>query len=200
MLKIAIAAGVITIGGLAYYSGFDGMQALKTSVEPQHSQAISQSVEYTREELAEMTPNQLIQMQKDALNSAKEAATSVGELNRIEGRPDFVSPAEWMMLQAVAAKKANPQTELLRLLNLLRFNKQLEALDKTSDSDERNVLIEAVLAQLPKRIENKEMSVEKAQLIQLKLISQIYSDDRDIRDRAAEEARRIGAEFSIKAS
>lgn len=86
------------------------------------------------------------------------------------------------------------------LVNLLRFNKQLEALDKTSDSDERNVLIEAVLAQLPKRIENKEMSVEKAQLIQLKLISQIYSDDRDIRDRAAEEARRIGAEFSIKAS
>ncbi len=200
MLKIAIAAGVITIGGLAYYSGCDGMQALKTSVEPQHSQAISQSVEYTREELAAMTPNLLIQMQKDALNSAKEAATSVGELNRIEGRPDFVSPAEWMMLQAVAAKKANPQTELLRLVNLLRFNKQLEALDKTSDSDERNVLIEAVLAQLPKRIENKEMSVEKAQLIQLKLISQIYSDDRDIRDRAAEEARRIGAEFSIKAS
>ena len=121
MLKIAIAAGVITIGGLAYYSGFDGMQALKTSVEPQHSQAISQSVEYTREELAAMTPNQLIQMQKDALNSAKEAATSVGELNRIEGRPDFVSPAEWMMLQAVAAKKANPQTELLRLVNLLRL-------------------------------------------------------------------------------
>ncbi len=200
MLKIAIAAGVITIGGLAYYSGFDGMQALKTSVEPQHSQAISQSVEYTREELAAMTPNQLIQMQKDALNSAKEAATSVGELNRIEGRPDFVSPAEWMMLQAVADQKADPQAELLRLVNLLRFNKQLEALDRTSDADERKVLIEAVLAQLPKRIQNQEMSVEKAQSIQLKLISQIYSDDRDIRDRAAEEARRIGAEFSIKAS
>lgn len=104
------------------------------------------------------------------------------------------------MLQAVADQKTDPQAELLRLVNLLRFNKQLEALDRTSDAEERKVLIEAVLAQLPKRIENQEMSVEKAQSIQLKLISQIYSDDRDIRDRAAEEARRIGAEFSIKAS
>ena len=200
MFKTAIVTGVIAIGGLAYYSGFDGIQALKTSVEPQHSQAASQPVEYKREELAAMTPDQLIQMQKDALESAKAAAADVDELNRIDGRPDFVSPAEWMMLQAVADQKADPQAELLRLVNLLRFNKQLEALDRTSDADERKVLIEAVLAQLPKRIQNQEMSVEKAQSIQLKLISQIYSDDRDIRDRAAEEARRIGAEFSFKAS
>ena len=200
MLKIAIAAGVITIGGLVYYTGFGGMQSLKASVEPTHATQTMPAPEYTTEELAAMSPDQLIQMQKDALASAKASASDVEELERIERRPDFVSPAEWMMLQAVAAKKANPQTELLRLVNLLRFNKQLEALDKTSDSDERNVLIEAVLAQLPKRIENQEMSVEKAQSIQLKLISQIYTDDDDVRARAAKEARRIGAEFTIKAS
>jgi glutamyl/glutaminyl-tRNA synthetase len=200
MFKLAIVSGVVALTGLVYYSGFDAIQSLKASVEPTHATQALLTPEYKPEELAAMSPEQLIQMQKDALASAKAAASDYDELERIEGRPDFVSPAEWMMLQAVASQKANPAAELLRLVNLLRFNKQLEALDRTSDADERKVLIEAVLAQLPKRIKNQEMSVEKAQSIQLKLISQIYSDNNDIRDRAAEEARRIGAEFSIKAS
>ena len=104
------------------------------------------------------------------------------------------------MLQSVASQKEDSNAELLRLVNLLRFNKQLQALSETIDMEERHSLSEAVLAQLPKRIENREMSVEKAQSIQLKLISQMYDNDSDVRERAAEEARRIGAQFSIKAS
>jgi len=160
----------------------------------------AQLPEYTPEELSGMTPETLIDMQEKALDAVAESAQDARELEALDGRPDFVSPAEWVMLKAVASQKPAPDKELLRLVNLLRFNKQLEALDKTLDSEERRMLSEAVLAQLPQRIENQEMSVEKAQSIQLRLITAMYSNDEDIRERAAEEARRIGAEFSIKAS
>ena len=158
------------------------------------------AIEYQPEELAAMSPDQLIQMQKDAMVAATEAADDASELVSLNRRPEFVSPAEWLMLQSVASQKEDSNAELLRLVNLLRFNKQLQALSETIDMEERHSLSEAVLAQLPKRIENREMSVEKAQSIQLKLISQMYDNDSDVRERAAEEARRIGAQFSIKAS
>ena len=86
------------------------------------------------------------------------------------------------------------------MVNLLRFNKQLEALEIASDEREKEQLSEAVLSRIPQRIENQEMSVEKAQRIQLRIISAMYEDEDRIRSRAAEEARRIGSEFNIKAS
>ncbi|MEK9766639.1 MAG: hypothetical protein VW274_09185, partial [Thalassolituus sp.] len=61
-------------------------------------------------------------------------------------------------------------------------------------------LAEALLNQSPARVQNQELTKERAQAMQLDMISQLYSDKADIRARAAEEAERIGAGFDVKAS
>jgi len=199
MWKVILASVSAVVAGVLLFKVVSPTGSEVVSLTTDTSEKV-QLPEYTPEELAGMTPEALMDMQRKALDAAAESAQDTSELETLDGRPDFVSPAEWVMLKAVASQKPSPDEELLRLVNLLRFNKQLEALKKTLDDEERRVLSEAVLAQLPRRIENQEMSVEKAQSIQLKLISAMYNDDEDIRERAAEEARRIGAEFSIKAS
>jgi len=199
MWKVILASVSAVVAGVLLFKVVSPTGSEVVSLTTDTSEKV-QLPEYTPEELAGMTPEALMDMQRKALDAAAESAQDTSELETLDGRPDFVSPAEWVMLKAVASQKPSPDEELSRLVNLLRFNKQLEALKKTLDDEERRVLSEAVLAQLPRRIENQEMSVEKAQSIQLKLISAMYNDDEDIRERAAEEARRIGAEFSIKAS
>lgn len=160
----------------------------------------SRAADYTPEQLALMTPETLVDMQSQAFDAVVNAANDTSEVESLNQRPDYISPAEWVMLSSVASQKPNPDAELVRLVNLVRFNKQLELLQKTTDEDERRLLTEAALAQLPKRIENKEMSIQRAQSIQLKLIEGLYSDPNDIRKRAAQEAERIGATFSIEQS
>jgi len=199
MWKFMLASVSAVVAGVLLFKVVSPTATETVSLGSDRSER-AQLPEYTPEELSEMTPETLMDMQKKALDAAAKAAQDARELETLDGRPDFVSPAEWVMLKAVASQKPTPDKELLRLVNLLRFNKQLEALDKTLDSEERLTLSETVLEQLPQRIENQEMSVEKAQRIQLRIISAMYEDEDRIRSRAAEEARRIGSEFSIKAS
>ena len=103
-------------------------------------------------------------------------------------------------MNGVASRHETPDLELVRLVNLLRFNKQMEALNKATDDSVRTKLAEAILRQMPERVSNKEMSIERAQSIQLSLINTLYTDPEQVRERAAEEAERIGAQFQIRQS
>jgi hypothetical protein len=76
----------------------------------------------------------------------------------------------------------------------------MEALNKATDDSVRIKLAEAILRQMPERVSNKEMSIERAQSIQLSLINTLYTDPEQVRERAAEEAERIGAQFQIRQS
>jgi len=118
----------------------------------------------------------------------------------VRERPEYISPAEWLIINAVAERHVTPDDELVRLVNLMRFNKQREALAKTDSDVTRKQLAEALLNQIPARVQNQELTKERAQAMQLDMISQLYSDKADIRARAAEEAERIGAGFDVKAS
>jgi len=198
MWKVAIVSVAAIAAGLYVFRA--EVPVISEVVRDSSSVEVISKPEYSQKDLAAMTPDQLLEMQSVALYAVRDTAGDAGELKSLDSRPDFVSPAEWLMLRAVAGRNAEPEQELLRLVNLLRFNKQLEALEIASDEREKEQLSEAVLSRIPQRIENQEMSVEKAQRIQLRIISAMYEDEDRIRSRAAEEARRIGSEFSIKAS
>ena len=198
MWKVAIVSVAAIAAGLYVFRA--EVPVISEVVRDSSSVKVISKPEYSQKDLAAMTPDQLLEMQSVALSAVRDTAGDAGELKSLDSRPDFVWPAEWLMLRAVAGRNAEPEQELLRLVNLLRFNKQLEALEIASDEREKEQLSEAVLSRIPQRIENQEMSVEKAQRIQLRIISAMYEDEDRIRSRAAEEARRIGSEFNIKAS
>lgn len=195
---------LLSVGALVALGGYFYVQpsVVNTELDAGSSNASSsyKAETYSVDELSSMTPETLIDMQEQSLNAVVMAAANVVEFDHVDERPEFISPAEWLMLKSVADQKQDPEAELTRLVNLIRFNKQIELLNKTSADEDRRVLTEAILSQLPKRIENKEMSVERAQSIQLDVIENLYSDPQDVRDRAAKEAERIGAIFSIEQS
>ena len=53
----------------------------------------------------------------------------------VKERPSYVSQMEWAMLQGVAQQQTYPDKELTRMVNFLRFTKQLEAWDGLAKLD-----------------------------------------------------------------
>jgi len=112
----------------------------------------------------------------------------------IKDKPAFVSDMEWAMLQGAAQQHADPQQELTRLVNFLRFNKQLESwegLPKSADAGRRQVLASQLLEDLPQRVANGEMELKAAQQTQAALLKDAVPDAQVRRQRAAQEARRL---------
>jgi hypothetical protein len=155
---------------------------------------------YTKDELSKMDAQDIIKMQMVAESAAVAAVGVEPVVAPLTERPEYVSSPEWIMLNGVASRHETPDLELVRLVNLLRFNKQMEALNNTTDDNVRVNLTEAILRQMPDRVSNREMSIERAQSIQLSLINSLYLDPDKIRERAAAEAERIGAQFQIRQS
>lgn len=145
-----------------------------------------------------------------AINARQiEAAQAVaGEIGakpltgRITERPDFVSLLEWQVLQGVASRHAEPDRELTRLVNNLRFNKQLELWRSlpatTANTAQRQSLATRLLADIPERVSHQEMGLPEAQRLQLAMLQELLPDPEARRLRAEEEARRIGVVFSIE--
>lgn len=110
-------------------------------------------------------------------------------------RPDFVSPMEWMMLQGAVAQKPNRDEELTRMVNLLRFNKQMElwqGLARTPDTQpRRKALADALLADLPHRVRQDEMTVKDAQEAMTALLEDAEADAARRDARAGQVLRRL---------
>ena len=203
-MKVIVATTALTISIAAVVSVFvtpqNSSDQKVTSVNSSLSEVAGPVIEYSQQELASMTPEQLIEMQKASVNAAISATSELEQVSVVRERPEYISPAEWLIINAVAERHATPDDELVRLVNLMRFNKQREALTKADSEETRKQLAEALLEQIPARVQNQELTKERAQAMQLDMISQLYSDKADIRARAAEEAERIGAGFDVKAS
>lgn len=116
-------------------------------------------------------------------------------------RPDFVSPLEWQVLQGVARQHAQPDKELLRLVNNLRFNKSLELWrsgQMTAGSIQALTLEKQLLDEIPARVALQEMGLAEAQQLQLALLKDLVPDATERHQRAEAEAARLGVTFSIK--
>ncbi|MBM7334376.1 hypothetical protein [Alloalcanivorax marinus] len=121
----------------------------------------------------------------------------------VSERPDFVSPIEWRVLKSVAAGKADSDRELTRLVNRIRFAKLREHWDElrgSGQTDQRHAIARQLLEDIPNRVDQREMDVSQAQQLQQQLLADLISDPERRRQRAAEEARRIGITFEMQAS
>ena len=111
-------------------------------------------------------------------------------------RPEFVSEMEWTMLKGVAQQNATPDAELTRLVNKLRFMKQLElwqSMEHSNDMAKRQLLAEQLLDDLPQRVANADLDKPEAQKLQASLLKDAVSDEQARKKRAEVESRRLGA-------
>ncbi|MDQ8038722.1 MAG: hypothetical protein REI12_14970 [Pedobacter sp.] len=115
----------------------------------------------------------------------------------IDERPDFASVMEWQVLQGVAAQHAEPEKELQRLVEKLRFSKQQEAWqqirgqEKSPESTQRHALAVALLADIPARLKAGDMDKSAALRLQQELLADVVSDPASRSARAAAEAARL---------
>jgi hypothetical protein len=118
-------------------------------------------------------------------------------------RPSFVSPVEWLMMQGVAKQHAQPDQELTRMVNLLRFNKQLELwqdMPKSADAAERLALANQLLDELPQRVIHGDIDLPAAQKLQASLLIDAVPDTTKRRARAETEAQRLQPQADAAAS
>lgn len=147
----------------------------------------------------------------DAATVTQQQAQAAKEIERqpemkpIEGpiteRPSFVSEMEWMMLKGTAQQNPQPDVELTRLVNFLRFTKQLElweGLPRSADAGRRQALAAQLLDDLPSRVSHGEMDLKAAQQTQAALLKDVVADPQARKQRAAVEAKRLMAASEAK--
>lgn len=113
----------------------------------------------------------------------------------IKARPAFVSEMEWDMLKAVAQQHATPEKELTRMVNFLRFTKQLElweSLPKSEDAARRQMIANELLEDLPNRVRHGELELADAQGKMRALVQDAELNDKDRARRMTAENTRLG--------
>lgn len=156
----------------------------------------------TEEEIAALDEVAVERMQRDAAQAALEAIYAPPLQGPVRQRPEFVSRLEWQILSSVAEQRPEPEQELTRLVNLLRFNKQMEWWQKDGNlsASQRTDLGWHLLNELPERVHQGDMASEDAQQLQVALLSELEPDPDKRRQRLQEEAERIGVTFRIQSS
>lgn len=78
-------------------------------------------------------------------------------------RPDFLSIMEWEMLKSVAQQHADASAQLTRMVNFVRFTKQLELWESLPVQDPRRAtLANELLDDLPNRVRHGDMDIKEA--------------------------------------
>lgn len=136
-------------------------------------------------------------MQSELKQAAEEMAKQVG-LGPVPGpineRPPFASRIEWLTLLQVAEQAPNRQTELTRLVNELRFFKQLDlwrANLVTLTPAQRQVLIGGLLNEIPDRVAKGVMDIEEARTLQREMVYDLLSDPGQRAQRLEQEGARL---------
>lgn len=133
-----------------------------------------------------------VAQQTAAANEIKKQPVVKPIAGEIKERPAFVSEMEWGMLKAVAQQHATPEKELTRMVNFLRFSKQLElweSMPKSEDPAKRQTLANELLEDLPNRVRHGELELADAQGKMRALVQDAEVNDQD-------RARRVSAENS----
>jgi hypothetical protein len=125
--------------------------------------------------------------------AAEQAATAAPEWRGpLAVRPDFVSPLEWQVLQAVAGQGPDHERVLTQLVNKLRFSKQLEQWRGSGAGAPRRALAATLLADVPARVAAGDMDAASARTLQGELLADLEPDPAVRARRAAAEAARLG--------
>lgn len=107
-------------------------------------------------------------------------------------RPDYVSEVEWQVLQGVAARSADPEREMQRLVAKLRFSKQLDAWRASTDAAERRLLATRLLDELPAQVQRGDYARADAERLQQELLVVLEPEPTARAARAERERARLG--------
>lgn len=116
--------------------------------------------------------------------SALAAPTVLGD-----GRPSDFSPQEWSALKDAMAQAAQPEAELKRVVEYLRFQKRFErwqGLRDSPDAGQRQQLAASLLDQVPERLRQGEVSMGEAQMLLSALWTDVEPDEARRRQRIEE--------------
>ncbi|MFN3712086.1 MAG: hypothetical protein ACK4SX_00350 [Alcanivoracaceae bacterium] len=147
-----------------------------------------------------LDPLHVEQQQQESLRAAIATAGEPALTGKITRRPDFVSPFEWQVLKAVARERPDSDQELTRMVNYLRFSKQLESWQTPPDAmttEQHQQLGWQLLAAIPDRVSQQDLAAHHAQQLQMMLLETLVSDDTERRQYLQREAGRIGVTFDI---
>lgn len=97
-----------------------------------------------------------------------------------DGRPADFNAAEWSALKDAMAESANPQAELQRVVGYLRFQRgfeQWQAMQDQPDAASRQRLGRGLLAQLPDRVQQGEVTLGEAMMLGTAIWADLESDE-----------------------
>lgn len=98
-----------------------------------------------------------------------------------DGRPADFSAEDWAALKEAMARTPNPRAELERVVKYLRFQKgfeQWQSLREGPDVVQRRQLAERLLAQVPDRLRESEVTYAEAAMLQGALLADLEPDER----------------------
>lgn len=160
MWVVAVAAGFV-VAGLAWWSQ-GGLEAIEAP--PMAASAPVTAV-------AGRFPNTSM-----PVSSINEPAPVLPD-----GRPSDLTEDEWHALQETVGKGPNAQAELKRVTAYLRFQKgftQWQADQETSrDPAQRKALAHQLLAAVPERLKNSEVTIGEALMLAAALFNDIEPDE-----------------------
>lgn len=106
-----------------------------------------------------------------------------------DGRPSDFSAQEWSALKEAMAQAAQPEAELKRVVEYLRFQKRFErwqGLRESPDAGQRQQLAASLLDQVPERLRQGEVSMGEAQMLLSALWADVEPDESRRRQRIEE--------------
>jgi hypothetical protein len=136
----------------------------------------------------------LVSKQQDAAKELEKSPAMKPIVGPVRERPAFVSELEWGMLKGVTQQAGDPDKEMNRLVNFLRFNKQLELLESMQNSPDkagRKAIADQLLDELPTRITNSEMDMKEAQRIMNEVLPDAEQEPQARAKRATAETARL---------
>lgn len=132
-----------------------------------------------------------------AISSDRSAAAKVDSALLVpptvanDGRPSDFSPEDWAALREAMATTANPQAELERVVKYLRFQKgfeQWQTLRDSSDVAQRHQLARRLLAQVPDRMRQGELTMGEALMLENALWADLEPNE-ELRKQRLEQAQ-----------
>lgn len=97
-----------------------------------------------------------------------------------DGRPSDFSPQDWAALKDAMSKTAKPEAELQRVVAYLRFQKAFgrwQGLRESSDAALRQQLASQLVAQIPERLRQGEVTLGEALMLETALWTDLEPDE-----------------------
>jgi hypothetical protein len=194
MLGVGMVAVVAAVWWTRQPQASDRVQ----DVTPGTSTALQASAQIEADKMANSPEAAaMVAQQKEAAKVLENQPDMKPIIGPVKERPPYVSQMEWAMLQGVAQQQTDPDKELTRMVNFLRFTKQMElweAMPKTPENAaKRQALAAQLVDDLPSRVTTGELDLKDAQGKLTAFLAEAVSDPNVRRQREETESKRLQA-------